>query len=192
MLQSAVSPVDVTAPSAKGTTGLVDEVRSRVDPEFEALYRSEFPRIARSIRGICESGAVAEEVTQEAFAAAAERWSRVARMDSPAAWICRTATNRALSERRRRAAERRAIGRRGVAPTSLVEDLGEDPVWALVRQLPRRQAEALVLISVAGWDSATVAQAMGCSASTARTHLERARASLARSIQDAREPEETT
>jgi RNA polymerase sigma-70 factor (ECF subfamily) len=72
------------------------------------LYREWFGRavgvLARSVGDLD----LAEEVVQDAFATALERWPRDGVPDDPGAWIIRTARNRAIDRLRRRrvAAER--------------------------------------------------------------------------------------
>jgi RNA polymerase sigma-70 factor, ECF subfamily len=72
------------------------------------LYREWFGRavgvLARSVGDLD----LAEEVVQDAFATAVERWPRDGLPDDPGAWIIRTARNRAIDRLRRRrlAAER--------------------------------------------------------------------------------------
>jgi RNA polymerase sigma-70 factor (ECF subfamily) len=66
------------------------------------LYREWFGRavgvLARSIGDLD----LAEEVVQDAFATAVERWPRDGLPDDPGAWIIRTARNRAIDRLRRR------------------------------------------------------------------------------------------
>ena len=66
------------------------------------LYREWFGRavgvLARSVGDL----ALAEEVVQDAFATAVERWPRDGLPDDPGAWIIRTARNRAIDRLRRR------------------------------------------------------------------------------------------
>ena len=84
------------------------------------LYREWFGRavgvLARSVGDLD----LAEEVVQDAFATALERWPRDGIPDEPGAWIIRTARNRAIDvlRRRRMAARARAPGGRagGAAP----------------------------------------------------------------------------
>ena len=74
-------------------------------PQREAigwLYREWFGRavgvLARSVGDLD----LAEEVVQDAFATALERWPRDGVPDDPGAWIIRTARNRAIDRLRRR------------------------------------------------------------------------------------------
>ena len=66
------------------------------------LYREWFGRavgvLARSVGDLD----LAEEVVQDAFATALERWPRDGLPDDPGAWIIRTARNRAIDRLRRR------------------------------------------------------------------------------------------
>jgi RNA polymerase sigma-70 factor (ECF subfamily) len=88
------------------------------------LYREWFGRavgvLARSVGDLD----LAEEVVQDAFATAVERWPRDGLPDDPGAWIIRTARNRAIdrirrrrmaSERERQAVELEAL-RRAIEP----------------------------------------------------------------------------
>jgi RNA polymerase sigma-70 factor (ECF subfamily) len=51
-------------------------------------------------------------------------------------------------------------------------------LWRIIRSLPRRQQEAVVLRYVADLPVAGVAAAMGCAEGTAKAHLARAREAL--------------
>ncbi len=57
-----------------------------------------------------------------------------------------------------------------------------DGFWALVRQLPGRQAAAVALHYLEDRPVAEVADTLGCAESTAKVHLHRARNALAASL----------
>ena len=66
------------------------------------LYREWFGRAVGVLaRSVCDLD-LAEEVVQDAFATAVERWPRDGLPDDPGAWIIRTARNRAIDRLRRR------------------------------------------------------------------------------------------
>ncbi|HVQ89317.1 MAG TPA: sigma-70 family RNA polymerase sigma factor [Actinomycetes bacterium] len=164
----------------------VDELSSdtplrRRDAEpFESFYRREYPRIAALARVL--TGPIgAEDHAQEAMLVAYRRWREVGQMADPAMWVRRVCANIATSQLRRRAAEARALlrlrGRRDV-PT-LLEPTDED-FWSAVRGLPRRQAQVVALHYIYDLSVADVAATLEMGEGTAKTHLSRARASLAK------------
>ncbi|MDP3209488.1 MAG: sigma-70 family RNA polymerase sigma factor [Rhodoglobus sp.] len=99
-----------------------------------------------------------------------------------AAWITVVASNRAQDMRRKGAAEGRAYRRLGIFGSADQRDPAEltnvDLVAAL-NMLPRRQREICVLHYVADLSVDSVAVELGVSAGTVKTHLHRARQSLA-------------
>ena len=63
-----------------------------------------------------------------------------------------------------------------------------DPeLWRLVRRLPEQQRWAVALHYVEDRPVAEVAAVLGCSEGTVKTHLSRARATLARQLDETRE-----
>jgi RNA polymerase sigma-70 factor (ECF subfamily) len=147
---------------------------------FEAFYRSNYRHVLMCVLGLT-GPALAEDVTQEAFIAASQRWDEVGCLDNPGAWVRRVAINRAASAYHRRLAEARAVlrlsGRRQVGVPPMSEPAEE--VWKAVRSLPRRQREAIVLCLVAGYSRLEAAEMMRVSVETIKTHLERGRQALA-------------
>jgi RNA polymerase sigma-70 factor (ECF subfamily) len=152
---------------------------------FEAFYRSNYRQVLTCVFGLTEP-ALAEDVTQEAFFAASQRWDEVGGLDNPGAWVRRVAINRAASAYHRRMAEARAVlrlsGRLHIGVPPMSEPAEE--VWRAVRSLPRRQREAIVLCLVAGYSRSEAADMMSVSAETVKTHLERGRQALAETLKE--------
>jgi RNA polymerase sigma factor (sigma-70 family) len=148
---------------------------------FEAFYRQEHRHLVRIVYALCGSWSVAEEVSQEAFLKALRRWSHVQQMDRPDAWLRRVACNLATSRFRRRAIEARVLLRlssRHDAPNQEEQPAGLDRFWRLVRQLPRRQAQAVALYYADDLSIDEVARVMGCAPGTVKAHLHAARQQL--------------
>ncbi len=150
---------------------------------FEAFYARERSKVVGLAYVLSGSRLGAEDLAQDAFLAALGHWDRISVYDDPGAWVRRVVANRAVSRFRRAAAEARALLRLG----SERRILGEIPtesaaVWDAVRRLPRRQAQAVALRYLEGWPVADVAQILGCSENTIKTHLRRARRTLARRL----------
>jgi RNA polymerase sigma factor (sigma-70 family) len=151
---------------------------------FEPFYRREYALVVRLLMGMTGRRALAEELAQEALLSAYSAWPRVQQLDRPDLWLRRVAINRAVSTYRRQMAELAALVRvRAALPTQIDEVTVDEPVWAEVRKLPRRQAAALVLWAVEGLTFAEIGEVLGCSGETARTHLRRARERLASTLE---------
>jgi RNA polymerase sigma-70 factor (ECF subfamily) len=69
----------------------------------DAVYRSDWGRIVATLIGLVGDFDVAEEASQEAFAAAADQWATSGVPDFPRAWIIQTARHKAIDRIRRRA-----------------------------------------------------------------------------------------
>ena len=67
---------------------------------FERLCEEEWPTVMRTAYLITGDRSEAEDLAQEAFVRAYERWSTVAALDRPQAWLQRVVVNLSLSWRR--------------------------------------------------------------------------------------------
>lgn len=172
-------PIAVPAPAA---------VTSDVDRQahgFDAFSRAEYPRLVTLLVAVTGSRPVAEELAQEALLRAHVRWDRIVRYDKPGAWARRVALNLASHHRSRRRSEQRAVERLGRQREPYSYDdsaVAGDDFWALVRRLPRRQAQAVALHHLEDRSVAEVAMILGCAEGTAKAHLHRGRAALARML----------
>ncbi|HET7900636.1 MAG TPA: sigma-70 family RNA polymerase sigma factor [Candidatus Nanopelagicales bacterium] len=154
-----------------------DLVASR-PPTFEEFFRREMPRLV-AVATALAGPSHAEEIAQEAMLAAFQRWDEVSRYEFPGAWVRQVCVNKATSVFRRRATEARALLRLTVSATVALDDVHDSTLWAEVRRLPRRQAQAVALFYVYDRSVDEVAQILGCSSGSVKTHLFRARATLA-------------
>jgi RNA polymerase sigma-70 factor (ECF subfamily) len=68
---------------------------------LEQVFRDEWGRVLASLVGFLGDFDLAEEATQEAFAVAAERWTRDGTPPNPGAWLTVTARHRAIDRLRR-------------------------------------------------------------------------------------------
>jgi len=148
---------------------------------FDAFYRDEFPRAVALAYALTGNRAVSEDVAQETLLAAHRHWDRIGTYDQPTAWVRRVLINRATSFHRRRTVEWRAVLRlasRGA--NTIVPDLEPEDaeVWAAVRELLRRQAQAIALHYVEELSLEEIGEVLGCSPGTVKTHLHRARTRL--------------
>jgi RNA polymerase sigma-70 factor (ECF subfamily) len=70
--------------------------------EIGDLYRDASPRLLATLIRVLGDFDLAEEVVQEAFAAALEQWPRDGAPANPAGWLVQTARNKAIDRLRRR------------------------------------------------------------------------------------------
>jgi RNA polymerase sigma-70 factor (ECF subfamily) len=68
---------------------------------LEQVFRDEWGRVLANLVGFLGDFDLAEEVTQEAFSVAVERWPRDGTPPNPGAWLTTTARNRAIDRLRR-------------------------------------------------------------------------------------------
>jgi RNA polymerase sigma-70 factor (ECF subfamily) len=68
---------------------------------LEQVFRDEWGRVLANLVGFLGDFDLAEEVTQEAFSVAVERWPRDGSPPNPGAWLTTTARNRAIDRLRR-------------------------------------------------------------------------------------------
>jgi len=178
MRVSGVSSITTKSERTPARQGTVARMIS-----FEAFYRNEYRAMLGIARALASDTTSAEDLVQEAFISAHRRWDRVSQYDSPQAWVRRVLINRATSLRRRLSSELRALARTGpagAAPPDLSVETSE--VWDEVHRLPRRQQQAIVLHYVAQLSMVEIADVMGCSQGTVKSHLHRARESLRSSL----------
>lgn len=144
---------------------------------FDDVYRDNFSSVALVAGSAAGSWAAGEEVAQEAFAKAYERWGEVAGLDKPGAWIRRVAINLALNRRRSNEREGRAIDRldRTVATGELDQNWH---VWKSVQELPPTQRVVVVLHYHDGLPTAEIAELLDSSVSAVTTNLHKARTRL--------------
>lgn len=148
------------------------------DPGFERFYETEAQPVFRAVYLLCRDPVLAEDATQEAFARALERWERLGTQPWVGGWVMTTALNVA-----RRGMRRRRLLRPEVRDNPVAEETID--LWARVKDLPRRQQEAVVLHYGMGLSVEETAQIMDCREGTVRTHLARAREVLRAALKGA-------
>jgi RNA polymerase sigma factor (sigma-70 family) len=146
------------------------------EQDFEQWYEVARPRVIATVTMVCADQDLAAEATDEAFVRALARWSSVRAMESRTGWAVRVAINLTKRRARRRAIEHRLL-RREVPRGEMPAAAGE--IWLLVRDLPARQREVIVLRYVADLPEAAIAAVLGISRSAASSALSDGRRRLA-------------
>lgn len=149
---------------------------------FDEFYRRQFAAIAVVAGTTSGDRSIGEDIAQEAFARASDRWATVGAYDKPGAWVRRVAINLALSRRRRVANEVKALGRLGPRDVLVDERQGDPSVWQAVDQLPPRQRAVVALHYLDDLPVADIADILEISVSATTSHLHKARKNLARML----------
>jgi RNA polymerase sigma-70 factor (ECF subfamily) len=130
--------------------------------------------------------AIAEEIAQEALAAAWRSWDAVGDYDKPGAWARRVVANRASTHWRSAGRETRALERLAggapARPDAVELDEPDAALWTAVRRLPDRQAHVVALHYLEDRSVAETAAILELAEGTVKAHLHKARLALARSL----------
>ncbi|MEV8156545.1 sigma-70 family RNA polymerase sigma factor [Streptomyces fradiae] len=121
---------------------------------------------------------------QEAFARAWAGRHRIDRDLGPEAWVRTVAWRLAVSRWRRVVRGQRAWRRRGDPATAGAPDAAAVDLGAALRRMPARQRQCAALYYVCDLTVDRIAAETGLSAGSVKTHLSRARAKLARYLDD--------
>src|SRR3989454_761272 len=159
--------------------------------EIGDLYRDASPRVLATLIRVLGDFDLAEEVVQEAFAAALEQWPRDGAPANPAGWLVQTARNKAIDRLRRRtlwAGRAEALSELAIAaaPRPEVHDTVRDDLLRLVftcchPALALDAQVALALRTLCGLTTEEIARAFRVPVPTMAQRLVRAK----RKIRDA-------
>jgi RNA polymerase sigma-70 factor (ECF subfamily) len=147
--------------------------------EFDAFYTATVRRVVHHVYAVCGDLAEAQDVVQEAYARAWQRWSRLSGYEDPEAWVrtvaWRLAANRWRGVRRWWAARSR-LGAPPPAPGPTPDRVA---VVAALRRLPESQRRVVVLHYLYGLTVAEIATSTEMPPGTVKVYLSRARTALA-------------
>jgi RNA polymerase sigma-70 factor (ECF subfamily) len=159
--------------------------------DFDELYQAHYGNVVAMAYAMTGDLAEAQDLAQEAFCRAWQRWRKIAGYDDPLAWVRRVVANLATSRWRRLGVTRRYLHRES---TGTIPALSPDRVAlvAALRTLPASHRHAIVLHYLADLPVATVADELGVAEGTVKSWLHRGRAALAAQLADARTAPEVT
>lgn len=160
------------------------------DEALEQLYAAHWRSLVRLAVLLVHDTGLAEEIVQDAFVAVHGRWRRLRDPDRALAYLRQTVVNGARSALRHRAVvTRHARAQRRDPEVPLPDDaaLAADrraAVLAAMRALPDRQREVLALRYYAGLSEAEIAEALGISRGSVKSHASRGAAALRAALAD--------
>ena len=157
---------------------IADELSSEADQaSYTDFFRAEYETLLRAMYLLTGDRYEAEELAQDAFVKACERWDRVRPMDNPAGYLYRTAVNAHKSALRRiRDSARRVLTLQASDPISESDD--RDGLRRALATLPTNQREAVVLVEWLGLSDVEAGHVLGVSPGAVRVRISRARTSL--------------
>jgi RNA polymerase sigma-70 factor (sigma-E family) len=165
------------------TVAMRDRAASDViDGAVAALWREHYRPLVRLAALLLDDVGASEEVVQDAFVRLHVGWGRLRDADRAPAWLRSAVLNGARSRLRRRQVARRHISpvprHAESAETGALVHERHRAVIAALRRLPDRQREALALKFYLDLSEAEMAEAMGVSAGSVKTHVHRGLAAL--------------
>lgn len=176
--------VDSVQPSASTIPMRARHARQTVVPhvsvmDFDTFYRTEFAAMRALARNVSGDSAAADDLVQEAFTKAHQQWPKISNYESPGGWLRRVTINLAISRRRRIGREVSALRRKAFERQPEETEEVDDEVWDAVRKLPPRQRAVVALFYQEDRSTRDIAEILGCTVSTATSHLNQARKKLA-------------
>lgn len=141
------------------------------------FFRAEYTPVVRTSYLVTRDMGAAEDAAQEAFIQLLRHWKKVSRYEQPDAWVRRVALRIAVRKAKRDARWARLEVAEGPPPSG---DANDSDLAELLRGLPPQQRAAAVLFYYEDRPISEIAPILGCSESTVKVHLHKARKALSR------------
>jgi RNA polymerase sigma factor (sigma-70 family) len=178
-LEPGRRPIPSESPSAPARIALVVLPRRDEDAgTFEAFFQAEYPRLLRAMYLVTGDRHEAEEVAQDAFVRACERWDLVSRATNRPGYVYRMALNAYRSKLRRLARGARKALRPQEEPDLFAAVDDRDALGRALARLSKGQREAVVLVEWMGMTDDEAGALLRISPVTVRVRMHRARAVL--------------
>jgi RNA polymerase sigma factor (sigma-70 family) len=151
---------------------------------FEQFFQDEYTNLLRAMYLVAGTRHEAEELAQDAFVRAYERWELVRRADNPQGYLYRIGVNLYRSKLRRAA----RAAKKAIRPPAEADAFGaadeRDAIGRALKALPRGQREAVVMVEWLGMTDDEAGAALGVSPITVRVRIHRARGTLRPILRD--------
>ncbi|PSL04667.1 RNA polymerase sigma-70 factor (ECF subfamily) [Haloactinopolyspora alba] len=154
------------------------------DEDFDAFYDATNRRVLHQMYAMTGNLADAQEVTQEAYARAWQRWKHVSQAANPEAWIRTVAWRVAASRWRKAKNSVTAFARHGTPDPAPPPDPDHVALVTALKELPESQRRTIVLHHLVGMSVNDIAAETHASAGTVKARLSRGRAALAALLTD--------
>lgn len=144
---------------------------------FDRFVADRLDRLLRYATALTCDRYLAQDIVQDVLMRAQDRWARIGTMDAPYLYLKRMVTNDYLSWRRRKAA--RVVASSHGTLEALMPPVGDpairhaerDAMRSRIALLPRKQRAAIVLRYYEDRTDTEIAEVLGCTNGTVRSHL---------------------
>ena len=153
------------------------------------LFNVHYVRLVRTARLLVDDQETAEDVVMEAFTALFRRWTTIRDANDAYGYLRSCVVNGARSQLRRRKVVRLhevAVEAPPAGPDVAAAGSARATAIALLRTLPLRQRQVLVLRYFLDLSEAEIADALGISPGSVKTHAARGLSALAHVLEAAR------
>lgn len=140
--------------------------------EWAEVARALAPRLMRLAVMLTGSAPDAQDLVQSTFARAQLHAERIAGMTAPGAYLRKILLNEHVSGKRRRRLHTVPIADAGRIASAALDTAGDD-LWPVLATLPRQQRAVLVLRYYEDLADSEIADLVGCSPATVRSHASR-------------------
>lgn len=148
-------------------------------PTFAATFVSEYQTMVALAAAISGDRIHAEDLAQEAMVRLEKNWDRVQHFDKPGAWLRRVTINLALSQRRKKTRELKALLRLDKPEHDELKVSDSDSeLWDHVAGLPKMQRAVISLQYLEDLKPVEIAEILEVEPATVRVHQHRARQAL--------------
>jgi len=165
---------------------VTEEQAAARDLSFDDWVDARVPALLRFAYLVTGSQHAAEDAVQSALTRACEKWARVRRTTDPDAYVRRMVVNAHISAWRR--SGRRELPVAEVRDTEVVDHATGvatgDAVWRVCGTLPPQQRAAVVLRYYEDLEYAEIAEILGVTQATVRSHVHRALVAMRAELQE--------
>jgi RNA polymerase sigma factor (sigma-70 family) len=178
---------------------MTDVTLAAANDPLETLFATHYRHLVRLVSGLLDDNETCEEVVQDAFVSIL-RGNRRPEPGKEPAYLRAAALNGARSHLRKRRVRRRHLSslpqretasegdaaERHTTEASAVERLENQRILEVIRALPQRQSEVLLLRYHADLSEAEIAETLGISPGSVKTHASRGLAAVRRRLEESR------
>ncbi|WP_218125308.1 RNA polymerase sigma factor [Glycomyces harbinensis] len=164
----------------------------RTEAEFTDLYENHFSELAAQVCAYLGDATEAQDLVQEAFLRAWQRWDKVGGYEEPVAWVRRVAWNLATSRHRRNQVARKFLQKSSAPEPAPAASADHVALVAALRKIPTKRRQALVMHYMADMTISAIAAQTGAREGTVKSWLHRGRKELAVLLTDGGAPSAKT
>jgi RNA polymerase sigma-70 factor (sigma-E family) len=177
-----VSVIEDTGEPVTADSSAAPEPPAPPTESFETFFDRVLPRAVSTARRLLDDRTSAEDAAVEALARAYADWERLAHLPHRDAWALRVTANVAYDQLRRQARRRPLESLPDTSFDAIDTATLRATVVPALKRLSKRQREVVVLVHIGGLTQEEVADVLGCSLGSVKTHSSRALARLRRDL----------